>query len=77
MSADEARKAWKAEEQTKVTREGTGENWLRSMALPCRRCTETNDGKEVCKAVSAFTFSHEATKIWIHVLPYGQDLCCF
>ncbi len=76
MSAKEARKAWKTEEQPKADRESTGESWMKSMELPCRKCTEANDGVEVCKPVSAFTASHDTSKIWKDVLAHGQDLCC-
>ena len=46
------------------------------MELPCRRCTDLNDGVEVSKPLEAFTTLLQMQELWKSVRK-GQDLCCY
>ena len=77
LSEEDSKKAWKKDDKKEKSTGSEGERWPLTMELPCRRCTDANNGEEVSKAISAFTTSRATTDIWNYVVSQGQDLCCF
>ena len=76
---EEAAKLWKSEEKKTRQESSSGKDarpWYLRMEVPCRRCTDEDGTKEVCKPVSAFTASSTVSHIWKQVLAKGQDLMC-
>ena len=60
-----------------LCREKSEEQWPFSMELPCRVCTDKNEGQEVWKPLSAFTTSRSLDAVWQNTIAKGQDLVCF
>ena len=55
-----------------------GKDWLTTQELPCRKCTDDNNGIEVWKPVSAFYWASCDKQILEEkVLQKGQDLVCY
>ena len=54
MTPKEAHKAWKEDEKKHAKQATSGESWLDTMTLPCRRCTDKNGGEEVWRPLSSF-----------------------
>ena len=77
MTTEEAKAAWKQEEQKQSAGSTTEGSWIENMELPCRVCTDKNDGVEVTKPVKSFTTAFRPTEIWTATIGNGQDLCCF
>jgi len=79
MTVAEAKAEWKRIEKKKSQGdERTDGPWLVSMEIPCRRCTDRNEGIEVKKPRAMFLAIGKKTPsdIWNDTLQKGQDLCC-
>ena len=72
----DAKTAWKNYEKDKKERTASTGDWLTSQQLPCRRCTDRNNGIEVWKPISSFSTAHNAEELFSKVLQKGQDLVC-
>ena len=72
----EAKRKWQ-EHESKSSGRRTLDSWLIAQELPCRLCTERNDGVEVWKPVSSFDTSTDPDMLLRRVLQKGQDLVCF
>jgi hypothetical protein len=77
ITPEEAKKAWKKAEKASKAEESTGQSWIETMELPCRRCTDVNQGVEVTKPLSAFSTSLKLEDLWNTAIRKGQDLTCF
>ena len=78
-TALEAKSAWKAKEEAKELMPAAGkDNWLLSMTLPCRRCTDNDaSGCEVWLPVRHFTVESKPKPQAVYaLLSQGQDLTC-
>ena len=53
------------------------EAWSVTMEIPCRRCTDENQGIEVCKPIGLFATAHVPSEIWSRIMEKGQDFCCY
>ena len=76
---EEAAKLWKSEERKARQENSSGKDprpWYLRMELPCRRCTDEDGTKKVCKPVSAFITFTTISNVWKQVLAKGQDLMC-
>ena len=70
--------AWKEQEKEAKEKRPVGHDWLTTQELPCRRCTDDNNGIEVWKPVSAFYWASCDKQILEEkVLQKGQDLVCY
>jgi len=79
MTVAEAKAEWKRIEKKKSQDDTrTDGPWLLSMEIPCRRCTDRNEGIEVKKPLAMFLAIGKKTPsdIWNDTLHKGQDLCC-
>ena len=77
MTTEDAKKAWKEEEKAAGDKPIVEGSWLENMQLPCRECTDRNNGVEVTKPIKSFTIASTEADIWSSTVSKGQDLCCF
>ena len=78
MSEKEAKAEWKRLAKNKEDAATTGESWLLSQTIPCRRCSDRDrDSNEVWKPLSSFTSDMFPDELWTHVVCKGQDAICF
>ena len=70
---------WKLrdKEQDDKEKESTGQSWLLEQTLPCRRCTDMNQGEEVWKPMSLYSVSQDPAQLWKTVVRKGQDIVCW
>ena len=73
--AIQAQQKWK-DYEARSSGGGTLESWLTSQELPCRLCTDRNNGVEVWKPISSFESSTDPDALFKRVLQKGQDLVC-
>ena len=65
---------WKAVESAKETKKT--QKWPQDMMIPCRPCTDENNGVEVRKPLQAFAIVNKVGDFWMQALAKGQDLMC-
>ena len=70
----EAKREWDKAEADKQSRKG--EEWPQSMRLPCRVCTDKNNGEEVRRPLCAFDSDRKYTEMW-KTIALGQDMTCY
>ena len=73
---EDAQKAWKKHEKDDAKKRSVTKAWLLEQTLPCRLCTDNNDGVEVWLPLRAFTTSDDPEVIWKRVVAKGADLAC-
>ena len=79
MTSGEAKAEWKRVDRKKeegADDRASNEKWPFCMELPCRICTDDNNGVEVRKPLSAFTSRIKMDEIWKTDISKGQDLVC-
>merc|ERR1711965_119079 len=78
LTPAEAQKEWKIFNKKTGDQKTKSASWLQKLQIPCRRCTDSNNGVEVLRPLSAFTpeAKEHVGKIWQTVLAKGQDACC-
>lgn len=74
--ATQAQQKWK-EYEARSSGGGTLDGWITSQELPCRLCTDKNNGVEVWKPISSFESSTDTDTLFKRVLQKGQDLVCY
>ena len=76
-TSEEARAAWKEHTDAKESKATSAGPWLTSQELPCRLCTDRNNGVEVWRNIKSFQIAHTADDLFKKVLQKGKDLACF
>ena len=76
ITTEQAKEEWTRHEKEKQKRpEIGGGQWITRQTLPCRVCTDKNNGKEIWRPLSYFNHS-ERPDILLETLRKGSDLVC-
>ena len=76
VSYAQVKKQWSEVEKEKQENKSSKKYEVANMELPCRRCTDNNDNKEVCKPLTQFITNKNLDSLDRDVLRKGQDLVC-
>ena len=77
LTPEAAKAEWATFTKESMEAKTTGDTWIHRLKIPCRRCTDLNEGREVLRPVSAFANKDETKveEVWREVLSHGQRAC--